>query len=345
MMSGHVIPIPNTLRDPFVDAFGRGRGPIPQAFVTSDATGELDRRYYLGNDPVAAVLHRPGAPAWLRSTAEELVEESYYQQGQLHRADGPARITTRPDGVRTEEYFTGGLCHRQDGPARVVTDAAGVLSAESYFCQGQQHREDGPAVVKTEADGSREERWYRDGKLHREDGPAHLQVQADGSRRERWYRHGQLHRELGPADVTFAADGTSSERHFLYGQPRNKVLTPLSPLTGNMEYYDSDDIKGKQWNYDKYRDDYYSHSKYDGRKRCYSCGERQMSAEHDHRWLRHLQIKDGYENAIDKVVLYENLERCSNQLIVERDKDREPHLLKHIQRHKSADTEFYALKS
>jgi hypothetical protein len=208
--------------DPFVKAFGSGRGlntkqsaerdlraredAIPRPFSETAEDGSVSICYYLHNRRKAGVLHRENGPAVVGNTHGDATE-SYYINGELHREDAPARITTAPDGTRSEEWYRHDERDREDGPA-VISRNGERLFFEHWFRDGLLHRDDGPAMTNFEDDGEIVEHYFRENELHREDGPARIRTHVDGTVSVEFWREGDLINQfssIAVADIPAAA--------------------------------------------------------------------------------------------------------------------------------------------
>ncbi|MGX0879706.1 hypothetical protein ACSSV4_004416 [Roseovarius sp. MBR-154] len=95
------------------------------------------------NEQVYTVVHE------LNEVGDQIVAESWYQDGELSRANGPAHTTWSEDTGQklSESWYVNGKAHRRDGPAYVVyvEGKPGMKYREEWAQNDQLYRIGGPA--------------------------------------------------------------------------------------------------------------------------------------------------------------------------------------------------------
>lgn len=165
-----------TTREHYVHGIRLDFAPAEPDSVSSTSSGAAS------GDPGPAPASPPSAFLELRSDSYWMVDyaEGFAMLSSLHRVDGPAHtVAAQETGIILEEaYYQQGQLHRDplEGPALIWRDStSGRVLGEYYYVHGDKHRDpqQGPATREwNPATGELErEDYYRDGEFVRAEGP------------------------------------------------------------------------------------------------------------------------------------------------------------------------------
>ena len=90
--------------------------------------------------------HNTAGPAIINYDKNNIILETWLQNGIKHRLDGPAHIEYQHNKISRQEWIQNGRYHRDNAPA-VIEYKDDKIVYEKYYQYGQCHNEHGPAVI------------------------------------------------------------------------------------------------------------------------------------------------------------------------------------------------------